>query len=258
MGLWRNLDKPAEEETPRQKRLKSMEVFGYPMSKVLLVTILAVIGVLIVPLNVIPAVRKGPKLGVVPWTYFFVIGIAFMAVEVVLIQKYTLLVGPNAYSIATILATLLVASGLGSLASPRFSDRWPFLAIALWLALDVTVFRNLIEALAPLEMGWRILATAVLIAPLGFFMGMPFPKAALRVGPLVDWGFAVNGAASVLGATAILLVAFEFGFSVALAGAIVLYLLAGALLWWAAAWPARSAEPVTGKPVGPLQTEPAV
>ena len=67
-------------------------------------------------------------------------------------------------------------------------------------------------------------------------MGVPFPKGALRVGPLVDWGFAVNGAASVLGGTAVLLVAFGAGFAAALSCAAVLYLVAGGLMRWQRAW----------------------
>ena len=63
--------------------------------------------------------------------------------------------------------------------------------------------------------GTGILITILMIAPLGFFMGMPFPRAALRVGRLVDWVFAVNGAASVLGSAGIMLVAFTWGFQVA-------------------------------------------
>jgi hypothetical protein len=69
-----------------------------------------------------------------------------------------------------------------------------------------------------------------LVAPLGFFMGMPFPKGALRVGQLVDWGLAVNGAASVLGGTGAVLVAMTFGFRVALLAAAGLYLLAYLLI----------------------------
>jgi hypothetical protein len=82
----------------------------------------------------------------------------------------------------------------------------------------------------------RILVTALWILPLGFFLGMPFPKAALRVRQLVDWGFAVNGAASVLGSTLVLLVAFSHGFSAALLGAAALYLLAWLLLSARRAW----------------------
>jgi hypothetical protein len=65
---------------------------------------------------------------------------------------------------------------------------------------------------------------------------MPFPKGAMRVRELIDWGFAVNGAASVLGATGILLVAFAFGFSVSLVIAAGLYLLALALLSASRCW----------------------
>jgi len=58
---------------------------------------------------------------------------------------------------------------------------------------------------------------------------MPFPKAAHRVGDLVDRGFAVNGVASVLGATAAVLIAITQGFTVALLVALALYALAGFL-----------------------------
>ena len=55
-------------------------------------------------------------------------------------------------------------------------------------------------------------------------MGMPFPKGTQRVGELIDWGFAVNGAASVL----VLLVAFAYGFTAALLLGGLCYVLA---LW---------------------------
>ncbi len=59
-------------------------------------------------------------------------------------------------------------------------------------------------------------------------MGMPFPKGALRVGELVDWGFAVNGAASVLGSVLVIMVAMNFGFVWALVFGGVSY---GMALW---------------------------
>ncbi len=67
-------------------------------------------------------------------------------------------------------------------------------------------------------------------------MGIPFPKASLKVGELVDWGFAVNGAASVLGSTLIMLVTFAYGFNVALIIGAVLYLLAYLLISMKNAW----------------------
>jgi hypothetical protein len=135
---------------------------------------------------------------------------------VVLIQKYTLFIGPSAYTVVAILFTLLVGSGLGSRFAPRFEGRLPFLAILGWLALEILLFTPLTRSLAVLPMMPRILVSILLIAPLGFFMGMPFPRGTAKVGELVDWGFAVNGAAAVLGSATIMLVSFAWGFNAAL------------------------------------------
>jgi hypothetical protein len=230
MGLWKNVQRD------KLEKLQMLEVFGFPLAKLMILTILAVVVVLVLPLTLLPYLRRGEKLRAVPWLYFCALGMGFMAVEVVLIQKYTLFVGPSAYSIATILLTLLVASGIGSRFSDRVGDAVPFVGILIWLLLDVLLFGKLFYALASLPMSGRMLVTAVLVAPLGFFLGMPFPKGALRVGELVDWGFAVNGAASVLGATGILLVAFSYGFTAALLTGAIIYLIAFGLLSLHGGW----------------------
>ena len=67
-------------------------------------------------------------------------------------------------------------------------------------------------------------------------MGLPFPKAALRVGTLVDWGFAVNGTASVLGSTIIVLIAFSLGINFGLMVGLLLYLIAYLLISYKSAW----------------------
>ena len=159
-----------------------------------------------------------------------------MAVEVVLIQRYALFIGASLYSIATVLLTLLVAAGIGSRLSTRVSDGVAFFGIVIWLVLEVAVFRGLTGALPSLTLAARVLLAVLLLFPLGFFMGMPFPKAVLRVGDLVDWGFAVNGTASVLGATAAIMIAFTYGFVAALLCAAAVYLGAYGLLRWRARW----------------------
>lgn len=150
-----------------------------------------------------------------------------MIVEIVLIQKYALFIGPSVYSISTVLLTLLLASGIGSRLSPNISAKVVFSAILLWLLADILIFDRVIYALGHLSLVPRMSITALLLFPLGLFMGMPFPKAALRVGELVDWGFTVNGAASVLGSTAVMLVAFSWGFHACLLIAALLYVGAG-------------------------------
>jgi hypothetical protein len=172
----------------------------------------------------------------VPWLYFFSIGIAFMGVEIVLMQKYSLLIGASLYSVATILLTLLVASGIGSRFSERFNFTTVFICIIGWLLLDVFVFRHLIYAVGGLALPLRMAITAVLIFPLGFFMGMPFPMGTVRVGDLIDWGFAVNGAASVLGSIVILLVALTWGFAAAFTLAAAVYATAFIFTKITSAW----------------------
>jgi len=229
MGLWKNL-------RTNKAGLMGMDVTGYPLSKLILLSILGVVVVLAIPLNLLPYLGRRPRLRAAPWLYFFTIGVAFMSVEVVLIQKYTLFVGPTVYSISTILLTLLVASGIGSRFAAKVPTRAAFTALIAWLLLEAFVLQHITNALAGMTLTPRLVLSVILVAPLGFFLGMPFPKAALRVGSLVDWGFAVNGAASVLGGTGILLVAMALGYQLALLLAAILYALAYLLISKPNAW----------------------
>jgi hypothetical protein len=231
MGHWKNFSW----ENFRKMNMYA-EFVGFPLANTLILVILAVVVVLFIPLNLIPYFREGPKLGAAPWFYFFAIGMGFMMIEVVLIQKYTLFIGASVYSIATVLLTLLVASGIGSRFSRKVAVSVAFVAILVWLALDILVLGHVTEALAGLAILPRAIVTAALIFPVGFFMGMPFPKGTLRVGELIDWGFAVNGAASVLGATLVLLVAFSFGFTASLILGGLMYLWAYILMSMRSAW----------------------
>ncbi|MBK6898209.1 MAG: hypothetical protein IPH09_02695 [bacterium] len=61
------------------------------------------------------------------------------------------------------------------------------------------LFPRVAELCGGWGLGARAATAAVLIAPLGICMGMPFPKGGRRVGALIDWGFAVNGVAAVAG-----------------------------------------------------------
>jgi hypothetical protein len=247
LGLWRKVNRKSLEN------IRMIEVNGFPLARLMIVTILGVVLALLLPLNLLPYLRSGPKLRAVPWLYFFAIGAAFMILEVVLIQKYTLFVGPSTHSIATVLLVLLLASGAGSRFATRFGDWTPFLAIAGWLLADGLLFGAMCRAGSSLPMAGRMTITAALVAPLGFFLGMPFPKATLRVGELVDWGFAVNGMASVLGGTGILLVAFAWGFDAALGAGAVLYLLAGVLLSARSRWTCEAAiQQTSGASAQPL------
>jgi spermidine synthase len=220
LGLWKNL------KANNLKVLRPYEFFGFPLSKIIMLVIIAVILVLIIPLNFIPFLFKGNKLKAAPWLYFFLIGMGFMFVEIILIQKYTLFIGASIYSIASVLLSLLAGSSIGSFYSKRFNNSVIFSGIIIMILLNITVIPFVLGSLVSLGMVLRVIISVLLTLPLGFFMGMPFPKGAVKVGELIDWCFAINGAASVLGSVLVLYAAFSFGFTISLLLALFLYALA--------------------------------
>ncbi len=213
LGLWRNLKKATFERV-----LPTDESFGFPISQFMIIIIILVSLLILVPLNLLPYKnkKKGERLTLGMWGYFFMIGMAFMSVEVVLIQKYTMFIGPSVYGIITILSVLLIASGIGSRYSFKFNEKIVFTCIFGLLLVDIFVYSRLIYTFGGLELIPRVLITAAMVFPLGFFMGMPFPKGGAKVGGMIDWAFAVNGTASVLGSGLVMLISFNYGFSTAL------------------------------------------
>jgi hypothetical protein len=88
----------------------------------------------------------------------------------------------------------------------------------------------LVRALLFLSLPLRIGVAVAIIAPLGFAMGMPFPRGLLRVGreglppPPFYWG--LNGILSVIGSVGTMVVAITLGFRAALLAGSVCYLVA--------------------------------
>ena len=85
--------------------------------------------------------------------------------------------------------------------------------------------------LLPLPVSVRIVIAMALIAPLGFVMGMPFPRALQSTGrgslpaPPFFWG--LNGVMSVIGSVTTVFVALRWGFQSAMLLGCLAYVLAG-------------------------------
>ncbi|MFQ5565824.1 MAG: hypothetical protein ACE5EU_05620 [Paracoccaceae bacterium] len=176
--------------------------------------------------------------------YFTALGIAFLFIEIAYIQKLVLFLGHPIYAVSVALAGFLVFAGLGAGVSAKLERR---LGRAGLSAIDAAVagiavvalcylvaLPPLFGALSGLADPLRIAVSLALIAPLAFFMGMPFPLGlarAARADPdLVPWAWGLNGCASVVSAAAATLVAMHFGFSAAVVAAVGLYLLAALTL----------------------------
>ncbi len=177
--------------------------------------------------------------------YFFALGLAFLFVELSFIQRFTLFLGHPLYAAAVVLSAFLVFAGLGSGVSASLSRRLEtgafgpgrraptaiYVAVAgITLIALVYLFAlpPLFAALQPLPGAVRIGVSAALIAPLAFFMGMPFPlgltKLATRAPNWIPWAWAVNGCASVVSAVLATLLAIHIGFSAVIGLAVALYL----------------------------------
>ena len=84
--------------------------------------------------------------------------------------------------------------------------------------------------LLELSLAGRCLATVALVAPIGFFLGIPFPtglsrKEAAQPG-VVPWLWGINGGSTVFGSVLAILLAMEIGFTAVLALGAAAYLAA--------------------------------
>ena len=180
----------------------------------------------------------------VPGAYFFLLGLAFLFIEIAFIQRFILFLNHPLYSVAVVLGAFLVFAGVGSAASAGFTA-WgrgrgyspvtlPVVAIATIAVAYLWLLPLAFEQWIGQTDSVKLALSVLLIAPLAFFMGMPFPAGLALVGEdspeFIPWAWAINGFASVVSATLATLLAIEFGFTLVLVAAILLYALAGILL----------------------------
>ncbi len=179
--------------------------------------------------------------------YFLALGLAFLFVEIAFIQRFIVFLGHPIYAVAVVLSGFLVFAGLGSAAAPGLARRLEVgsrragptpiglavMAIAVLALVYLALLPGLFRALLPWPDGARVVASLVLIAPLAFFMGMPFPlglsRVSARAPDLVPWAWGVNGCASVISAVLASLLAVHLGFTAVVAFAVLLYLAAAAV-----------------------------
>jgi spermidine synthase len=188
------------------------------------------------------------RVGREPWTgkgsfvsYFACLGAGFIAIELVFIQFFHKLVGFPLYTYASVVFAFLLSAGVGSyvtdstrLQTKKVMKFLPFLGIPLYGVVLLLLKDPLLNYFLQWPTIGRMGAAVLLIAPLGFFLGMPF---ALGIAGsyekgrgAVGWAWAVNGLFTVLGSVFSILLAMYIGFTATLYLAFGLYVLAGFLL----------------------------
>jgi len=170
--------------------------------------------------------------------YFFALGLGFLFLEIYFIQRFILFLSDPLYTVAVVLSSFLVFAGLGSSYSKRLgtlkgyrkSARYGIVGIFVFGLFYVLTLDHIFAFLLTQTDVIKIAASVLLIAPLAFVMGMPFPMGLSELGrhseSLIPWAWGVNGCASVISAVAATLVAIHFGFTVVMVMALFFYLTA--------------------------------
>jgi hypothetical protein len=181
------------------------------------------------------AAHRQARAPAAPLLYFIFVGLGFILVEIALIQRFVLFLGHPTYALTVVVFLMLLASGAGSFISKRVvSDSarvWiPLVAIALGIVLYRFALPAIIAAGVGLPFAVKLAISAGLLIPLGLLMGMPFPTGlralSERNDGRVEWAWALNAAASVLGSVSAMIIAIHFGLNVTLLCGAAAYLLA--------------------------------
>jgi hypothetical protein len=191
--------------------------------------------ILAIVLIVLPLFKIGFKGDYKLRTFLFFsgLGLGYMFIEIILIQRFTLYFGNVIYAAALVVCLMLVSSGFGSLVSQKITPK-PY---RIFIIVSVIVISFIIYAL--FLSGWlrttigfsltaKIILSLIWIAPPAFFMGMPFPLGLKMLSASnekqIPWAWGINGVFSVVSAVLATIIAVELGFVWVMVFAIVAYL----------------------------------
>jgi hypothetical protein len=188
--------------------------------------------------------------------YFTLIGLGFMLVQIPFLQRFSVYLGHPTYTFSIILFLMILAAGLGSLASERIRlsrhRGWRFLpaGIGLLVLVETGLLQPVMDRTVGADLPGRTLVVALFVVPLALAMGCCFPLGMRLVGhhsnQVTAWMWGVNGAAGVMASIVAVMVSMWLGIHVNLLVAAGLYLvLSLPLHWLAGPAPAPRGVPMT-------------
>ena len=164
--------------------------------------------------------------------YFCLLGLAYLFVLLMLIQKMVLALEHPAYAASVVFASILISSGLGGFLSRRFEAlRAPrmLLLLAGFIVLYSIALPLFINATSPFPLMYKIPLGFLTLMPLGFLMGLPFPLGMTLLGKtmpwIIPWAWAANAFFSVLAPILASMIALQTGFQAVILGGAAMYVL---------------------------------
>jgi hypothetical protein len=213
------------------------------LALVLVLSVLAVLAFLLLPLSLAAGVRRQ---SIAQLLYFVAVGLGYILVEIAFIQRFILFLGHPTYALTVVVFLMLLASGAGSFVSRRWLGDKPRgrLRLLLFVMVGIVLVQvwflpQILQSLVGAAFPLKLAVSAALLVPLAFLMGMPFPTGLRAAGDsrgAVEWAWAMNAAASVLGSVAAIAIAIHGGIGAALAAGAVAYAFAAMLTLSRRAW----------------------
>ncbi len=155
--------------------------------------------------------------------YFASLGLGYVFIEIIFLQRFQLFLGPPIYTFSVVLAGLLTFTGLGSFASNRFQSAshrllsWLLLAVVGTITLEILVMPIVFNWALGFPLAWRVAVSIALLAPVGLLLGMPFPIGLRLLGGedslLVPWAWAINAFFTVIGSVSAMILGMILGFT---------------------------------------------
>ena len=166
-------------------------------------------------------------------SYFALLGTGYLFIEIAFIQKMILGLENPSYAASTIIASVLISSGIGSLLSRGISalkNPRILLVLAALTFLYSLLLPGIITAMNHLPLSGKLIVSFIVVMPAGILMGIPFPLGISVLGSsaprLIPWAWAVNGCFSVLSPILAIMLALSAGYHLVLIAGAMMYLLA--------------------------------
>ena len=217
------------------KNIEGGQLHNY-YSVFILITILIITSILSLLFILLPLLfRKAkflvPKKEALRYVlYFAFLGLGFMLIEISLIQRFSIFLGHPIYSIIIALFSILLFSGIGSLLIGKLN-------IEISKVISVLILMGivfLIISFSFFKIQGSLISKSFLsilfLAPLGLFMGMPFPSGINLLDKkdrqLIPWAFGINCITSTIGSVLTLILYINSGFRITFLAALAFYLFA--------------------------------
>jgi hypothetical protein len=172
--------------------------------------------------------------------YFGCLGAGYMMVQIPLMQRFSVYLGHPTWSIAIVLFSMILATGLGSMASDRIPrDSLPVAVLAVPLGIAgalvgaIALLGPATEATIAYGLAVRCAVVATFTMPVAFLLGFCFPLGMRLVEQLSDeampWMWGINGALGVFASVIVVAVSIWAGIDVSLMVAAGLYAIVSLL-----------------------------